>query len=263
MRAQGNRRSRRDREAKTDRIFEEIATTPPGPERERLLREVVALHLDLSDALARKYAGRGLETEDLVQVARLGLVLAVRRYRPGNPGGFPAFAIPTVTGEIKRHFRDHGWVVRPPRRLQELRMATRDKVATAEQELGRTATLSDIAPALGVKPEELEECALADSGFRPVSLDALVPGGGQDAFGDLLTAADSPIEQLADVLTLRSAVAKLTPRQRVVLRLRFVEGATQRQIGDHIGLSQMQVSRIISGTLDALRGALVSEPLAA
>lgn len=228
-------------------------------ERARLLADLVAVTLPLADAQAMRYAGRGIDTEDLVQVARTALVAALLRYEPGAGRGFEAYAVPTVRGELKRHFRDAGWMVRPPRGLQELRA----EVVTAEdalrQSLGRDAGLDELAAALGREPREVAEARATASAFTPTSLDAPSPGGGTP--GERIPDPSDAVDRALLRAAVRAEMERLSPRERVILRLRFVEERTQSEIGEAIGVSQMQVSRLLAGLLDRLRERL--DPLTA
>lgn len=227
----------------------ERASSPA--DRDRLLADVVAATMPLADSLAMRYTGRGIDTEDLVQVARTALVGAVQRYRPGAGRGFEAFAVPTVRGELKRHFRDAGWMVRPPRGLQELRAELVPAEDALRQRLGRDATLAELAQAVGRDGSEVAEARATASAFTPASLDAPTPSGGTagERLADPVDAADGVLLRAV----VRAEVARLTPRERVILRLRFVEERTQSEIGEAIGVSQMQVSRLLAGVLARLR----------
>lgn len=205
-----------------------VLTTIPSPTPQ--VDELVLDHLDLCEALARRYANRGIELDDLIQVARVGLVCAAQRFRP-EAGAFVPYAVATITGEIKRHFRS-SWMVRPPRRLQEQR--------------------SDDAPHAQRETDAL-------SAFRPVSLDSTTAG--DEAHAVELPVTDHDLELLPDLLTLHSAVDRLDSVERQVLRMRFVDDLAQAEIGRRLGVSQMQVSRILSRVLAGLREEM--EPAAA
>lgn len=238
-----------------------LADTRSPDRRQELIELVVQAHLALADGLARQYAHRGVDLDDLTQVARLGLLLAVERFRPSEGASFPAFAVPTIRGELKRYFRDHGWVVRPPRRVQELRARARTTRQELEQAHGHAPSLEEMAQALEVSPDELEECAVADTSFTPLSLDATTVT--QDVpLTERLGGEASALEGLADVLTLREELKDLSSRERWVVYWRFVDGLTQSEIGGRLGVSQMQVSRILSGILRRLRLALEPAALA-
>ncbi len=213
---------------------------------------LVMLNLGLADGIASRYLGRGIDRDDLVQVARLGLVKAVRRFRPGVGQSFVGFAAPTISGEIKRHFRDTGWMVRPPRRLQELGARLRDAEKDLEQDLHRRPTPDELATALEVDESQVRAAREAASSFHALSLD-LPASPGQTPPEVSLEEADDPFAAVDDSAWLRDALDDLTDRERVVLRLRFVELLTQSEIAERIGVSQMQVSRILRATLTRLR----------
>lgn len=238
----------RDRAAHDAACEKMFAALQRRPEDSALAERIALAYLDLADALARRYAHRGLEMDDLVQVARLALVKAVGRYEPA-PTGFVAYAVPTITGEIKRHFRDHGWTVRPPRRLQELRA----RLAVCREELERSghdaSEVSRLAAELGVGTADVIEAQALGYSFRPLPLDALGPY----AHTDLV------LDRLPESLSLRHALATLSPRDRQVVNWRYVDELTQGQIARRLGISQMQVSRILNRVLAHLRGEL--EPM--
>jgi RNA polymerase sigma-B factor len=238
----------------------------PRDRTERLLRDVeegrpvdrdtadalVLLNLGLADGIAARYLGRGIDRDDLVQVARLGLVKAVRRFRPGLGQSFVGFAAPTISGEIKRHFRDTGWMVRPPRRLQELGAQIRDVEKDLEQVLHRRPQTDELAAALEVDEGEVRAARQAASSFNALSLD-LPATPGQMAPEVTLEDTDDPFSAVDDSAWLSDALDDLTDRERMVLRLRFVDLLTQSDIAERIGVSQMQVSRILRSTLTRLR----------
>ena len=243
----------------------------PRDRTERLLRDVeqglpvdrdtadalVLLNLGLADGIAARYLGRGIDRDDLVQVARLGLVKAVRRYRPGVGQSFVGFAAPTISGEIKRHFRDTGWMVRPPRRLQELGARIRDVEKDLEQDLHRRPRPAELAAALEVDESHVRDARQAASSFHALSLD-LAATPGQMPPDVAVEESDDPFASVDDSAWLRGALNDLTDRERVVLRLRFVDLLTQSEIAEQIGVSQMQVSRILRSTLTRLRVRLVA-----
>lgn len=239
----------------TEKLLLRLSGTNDPDARLELVERIVDLNIDLADGLARQYANRGLDLDDLTQVARIGLLLAVKRFRPGIGPSFSAFAIPTIRGELRRHFRDHGWVVRPPRRLQELRARARVQREELEQRLGRTPSSVDLAAALEVDPKEIQQCDAADSGFHPLSLEATLDADDTPAMARLKDEGDE-LDTLPDLIALRRELASLSERELRVLRWRFTEGLTQSEIGVRLGVSQMQVSRILSATLAKLRRAL-------
>ena len=225
--------------------------------RSDLGERIVLLALPLADAVALRYRNRGIETDDLVQVARTALVKAVHRYRPGAGPGFAAFATPTVTGEVKRWFRDQGWAVRPPRRLQELRARLVAEEEELRHRLARTPCDRELAEVLGVSAADVAEARACSAGYHAMSLDAPTPAGTSLADHLLVTQCTAASHAVRDAL--RRAIGDLTDRERLVLELRFVEERTQSQIGEQIGVSQMQVSRILRSVLARLRADVVDD----
>lgn len=222
-------------------------------ERQALLDQVVLLNGSVAESIAGRYRQRGIESDDLVQVAYLGLVKAAQGYRVGEGPGFLAYAVPTISGEIKRHFRDFGWVVRPPRRLQELRSQVMTARADLQQVKGRPPTPQELAKAVGVSVEELSEAELADGCYSALSLDSPGRPGGTTVLADLLVDETDHFDHVERMEALRPALQRLTERDRQILLLRFVRGWTQDQIGQEIGVSQMQVSRLLTRILADLR----------
>jgi RNA polymerase sigma-B factor len=222
----------------------------------RLRHEVVLDHLALATSIARRYDHRGLERQDLEQVALLGLVQAVRRYNPEFGSGFVAFAVPTITGELKRYFRDHGWAVRPPRQLQEQSLAVRSCVDRLAQDLGREPECAEVAASLGLSAREVEQARAVDGQYIARSMDAPVDYDSGASLADTLGEPAVELDRVEDFETLRPLLTTLKARERLILRLRFVDNLTQRQIGQQIGVSQMQVSRLLSDILLRLRQAM-------
>lgn len=250
------------RELRTEELLGRLDGCTDESEREAVTAELVELNLGLCDALANRYANRGADRDDLVQVARMALLLAVRRFRPEAGRSFVAFAVPTITGEIKRHFRDHCWMVRPPRRIQELRARASKQGQQLEQRLGRRATPAELVEELGVEAGLVREATVADGSYRPWSLDAPLDAESGTSFGTTLADSADP-DAIVDRLALQRALAGLSRRERLVLKWRFEEGCTQAEIGRRLGVSQMQVSRILRRSLDRARIALGDdEPLA-
>jgi RNA polymerase sigma-B factor len=235
------------------------ACTSPA-ERDVLVDAAVGSALPLADALARRYGGRGIDAEDLQQVARTALVAAVLRYRPASGHGFEAFAVPTIRGELKRHFRDCGWAVRPPRRLQELRAELTTTEEALQHRLAREVSDAELAEALGCSAEDVADARLCGSGYRPSSLDAPTPAG--DSVGVGLASDDDVYDRCDLRATVRAEVHKLSERERLILDLRFREERTQSEIGQVLGVSQMQVSRLLAAILQRLGVALGVRPAA-
>ena len=249
------------REAKTRELFDILAEAQTPEERQRITTELVELNLPLCDALATRYLGRGVDFDDLVQVARTALWIAIQRFRPAEGRSLASYAVPTITGELKRYFRDHCWVVRPPRQIQDLGSLTSRTTEGLEQASGRKVTVQEIGDALGVDQKQVAECIIARAGYRPLSLDATT--GDSASVGSFLSDDEDLAGELTDRLALRRALDELSPRDRQVLAWRFEEDCTQSEIAARLGLSQRQVSRIIRRILDTTRELLEpAEPLA-
>lgn len=235
--------------------FSALARLPAGSrERTAARDEIVGRTLPLAEHLARRFLGRGETYDDLVQVARIGLLHAVDRFDPSRGSDFVAFAVPTIMGELRRHFRDAGWALRVPRRMKELHLAISGAVGDLSQVLGRAPTVSELAAALGLPKEDVAEGIVAGNAYRTVPVDsASAPVMGVVAS---LGFDDAALAQVDDAETLRPALAALSERDRTVLALRFVDGLTQTQIAARVGISQMHVSRVLARTLAQLRADL-------
>jgi RNA polymerase sigma-B factor len=220
--------------------------------------------LPLADHIARRFKNRGEPYEDLVQVARMGLIQAVNRFDVDNGADFLAFAVPTMMGEVRRYFRDHGWSIKVPRRMKELGPQLNRARDELSQRLGRAPTASEVASHLGLDREEVVQAQLASSAYTTLSSDAPAFGGEGDdgrsvrsSFGDL----DANLEKVLDVETVRPLLAALPERDQTVLLLRFFENMTQTQIAERLGVSQMHVSRLLARALATLRDQ-VHQPVA-
>ncbi len=246
-----------DLDTEVDALAAELADETDPARRSQLVERIVIQMLPLADGLAMRYSGRGVETDDLLQVARTALVKAVDRYRPGAGPGLAAFAHPTISGELKRWFRDHGWAVRPPRRIQELRAGLVVEEERLRHTLNRDPHDTELASVLGVSVDEVDEARGVSAGYHAVSLDAPTAAGTNLA--DHLLVANSHAGPIEVRDALRHAIAGLTERQRLVLRLRYVDELTQGEIGEQIGVSQMQVSRILRGIVERLRCELLAD----
>jgi RNA polymerase sigma-B factor len=250
-----------------------------GPERTREDRELFLRHqrdrdpaarealverfLPLARQLARRYQRADEPLEDLVQVAALGLIKAIDRFSPEREVAFSSYAVPTILGELKRHFRDRTWAVRVPRDLQELALRVDRAVSDLSKESGRAPSVQDIAQRVGATEEHVLEALEASGAYRATSFDAPRAGGGQEDSGDSLKDAvgheDFGFGLAEDRATLDRLMQAIGPREREVLRLRFVEDMTQAEIGERIGVSQMQISRLIRQSLARLRAAAAAE----
>ncbi len=249
-------------ETETRRLLTQAAATTDELARQRLQDEAVRRSMPVARAIAGRYRDRGLASEDLVQVACLGLVKAVRRYDPALDHDFLAFAVPTIAGEIKRYFRDYGWTVRPPRGIQELRGEVSRARATLTQRLGGSPRSEEVAEHLGVDVERVIEVLGAGGCFTPLSLDAAVIEDGPETLGERLPEIDVDYARTEARIVLAPVLRALSERDRKILELRFFHGLTQQEIGDRIGVSQMQVSRLLARILRRLRRELEHGPAA-
>lgn len=224
------------------------------PSRPEVRTQAIEAWLFLARSLAYRYAGRGEPLSDLTQTAVVGLIKAVDRFDPARSGPFPAFAVPTIVGEIKRYFRDQAWALRVPRRLQELRLAIAESTDALTQQLGHSPTPAELAQDLCLDEEEVRDGLRAARAYTTASLDAPADDSESGAtLGDLL-GQDDPALALAELrLTVAPAVAALPARERRILILRFFGNLSQDQIARRIGISQMHVSRLLARTLAALR----------
>jgi RNA polymerase sigma-B factor len=242
-------------------LLVELNCSSIDSERQAALRdEVVALHLSLAEHLARRFRNRGEPLDDLVQVAMVGLLKAIDGFDPHRGIDFSSYAIPTMVGEIKRHFRDKGWSVRVPRRLKEMKLEVTKASGTLTQDLGRTLTNADLADHLGVTEEEIRECQVSARGYSALSLSA--PLGDEDAdstLADLIGDADKGMESVEDRESLRPLIDELPARQRRIIAMRFYGNMTQSQIAERLGISQMHVSRLLSRSLAHLREGMLLE----
>ena len=249
--------------------MDDAATRRPVPDRAELgellrtyrqtgdpaLRDrLVEMHLGLAEYLARRFDRRGEPVEDLIQVASLALINAVDRFDPDRGLEFTTFAVPTIVGELKRHFRDRGWALRVPRRLQELHLRLVGSVAELTHELGRSPSIPELAERTQATPDEVIEAMEAGRAYRSASLDA--PPGDDGAGPAAAWPVGETDERFAGVeerSELAGLLAGLPERERAILVLRFYDGLTQSEIADRVGISQMHVSRLLARTLEQLR----------
>lgn len=257
--------SRAEDERRNDRTVELLRRagdeSVPRSERQQCIDLAVELNLPIAEALARRYRSRGEDLDDLIQVARLGLIQAVHRFSP-EMGNFAAFAVPTITGEIKRHFRDHFWSTpRPPRRLQSLHREAVDAWSDVAQETGRIPTTAEIAGRLGAHPDEVRE-ALTANPLNSSSLDAAtetVPSAA-NWIGTLdpgFEAVDDELERAQLTNRLQSAIAELSEQDRLILHMRFKHNCRQSAIAAELGISQMSVSRRLTKITQVLHTKLL------
>lgn len=225
------------------------------PARQLVLTSVVRLNTGVAEAVAARYRRRGVDGDDLTQAAYEGLVKAVARFDPTKAEDLLSFAVPTIRGEVQRHFRDRSWSVRPPRALQELEARARKESDRLLQELGREATLEELAEALGVSVAECAQALNAHHAWSALSLDKPLDGasgeGGPTLGGRL--SEDAGFDRIDDLLSLRPALATLGERDRLVVQLRFVDELTQGDIAERLGVTQTHVSRLLHRILRRLR----------
>ncbi|MFJ8229286.1 RNA polymerase sigma factor SigF [Streptomyces sp. NPDC094448] len=241
-------------------LFIELRKLPDGsPERAELRNRLVRMHLPLVEHLARRFRNRGEPLDDLTQVATIGLIKSVDRFDPDRGVEFSTYATPTVVGEIKRHFRDKGWAVRVPRRLQELRLALTTATAELSQLHGRSPTVHELAERLGISEEEVLEGLESANAYSTLSLDVPDTDDESPAVADTLGAEDEALEGVEYRESLKPLLEDLPPREKRILLLRFFGNMTQSQIAQEVGISQMHVSRLLARTLAQLRDKLLVE----
>lgn len=236
--------------ARAELLLEQALECDDPAEAMSLRQEAVLLTLDLPELVARRYAGRGVDHDDLVQVGRMALVKAAQRYRTDHGNGFVAYAMPTISGEVKRHFRDCVWAVRPPRRLQEVRAMLADAEERLTQSLHRTPSTDEMADALDLDRAEVSLARQCGSAYWALSLDHPDEG---DVSPAVLATESADLERLLRLRSVGKALQGLTERELLIVRLRFVDDLTQSEIGAVLGVSQMQVSRLLAGILRRLR----------
>ena len=250
-----------DLRTRTAQLFRAMAAAGAGtPGRTAARDGLVALHMPLVEHLARRFRNRGEPYDDLVQVATIGLIKAIDRFESDRGVEFSTYATPTILGEIKRYFRDKGWAIRVPRRLQELRLSLTAATAELTQQLGRAPTVAELSERLGLSPDLVIEGLESANAYNTLSLDA--PDQNEaDATTvlDGLGGEDEALESVEYRESLKPLLAQLDTREKRILTLRFFRGMTQSQIADEIGISQMHVSRLLARTLTELRTGLLKE----
>ncbi|MFJ8644610.1 RNA polymerase sigma factor SigF [Streptomyces sp. NPDC093546] len=268
---QHEQQEQRDRQRQTPRhdpqdrsgaraMFIRLRELPDGsPQRAELRNQLVRMHLPLVEHLARRFRNRGEPLDDLTQVATIGLIKSVDRFDPERGVEFSTYATPTVVGEIKRHFRDKGWAVRVPRRLQELRLSLTTATAELSQLHGRSPTVHELAERLGISEEEVLEGLESANAYSTLSLDVPDTDDESPAVADTLGAEDEALEGVEYRESLKPLLEDLPPREKRILLLRFFGNMTQSQIAQEVGISQMHVSRLLARTLAQLREKLLVE----
>ncbi|WP_344602795.1 SigB/SigF/SigG family RNA polymerase sigma factor [Streptomyces glaucus] len=256
---QGTRHDPQDRSG-ARAMFAELRGLEEGsPQYAELRNQLVRMHLPLVEHLARRFRNRGEPLDDLTQVATIGLIKSVDRFDPARGVEFSTYATPTVVGEIKRHFRDKGWAVRVPRRLQELRLALTTATAELSQLHGRSPTVHELAEKLSISEEEVLEGLESANAYSTLSLDVPDTDDESPAVADTLGAEDEALEGVEYRESLKPLLEGLPPREKRILLLRFFGNMTQSQIAQEVGISQMHVSRLLARTLAQLREKLLVE----
>jgi RNA polymerase sigma-B factor len=251
---------RSDLDEKVSRLLARIgALAPDDPARAAARAELINLCVPVATYLARRYRNRGEPFDDLVQIAVVGLIKAVDGFDPRRGVAFGSYAWPTIVGEIKRHFRDRGWAMRVPRRLQELRLRISGVAGPLTQRLGRAPTVADLAADLGESEEAIAAGLACSPAYRLLSLQVPLRGVDGGEFADVLGAADPRLEGVEQRETLRPLIARLPIRERRILVMRYFGNMTQAQIAAETGISQMHVSRLLGHSLRVLREALRAE----
>jgi RNA polymerase sigma-B factor len=247
---------------RTRELFTRLtALDADAPARQPVRDALVEQHLPLVEHLARRFRNRGEPYDDLVQVATIGLIKSVDRFDPERGVEFSTYATPTIVGEIKRHFRDKGWAVRVPRRLQELRLALTAATSELSQKNGRSPTVHELAVQLGLSEEEVLEGLESANAYSTLSLDAGDQGGDDEGIAvvDTLGVEDEGLEGVEYRESLKPLLERLPPREKKILMLRFFRNMTQSEIAREVGISQMHVSRLLARTLAQLREGLLVE----
>ena len=243
------------------RALADEGAAPDSPERTYVRDTLIELNLPLVRYAAARFRSRNEPMEDIVQVGTIGLIKAIDRFDCERGVEFPTFAMPTVVGEIKRFFRDTSWSVRVPRRLQELRLALTKASDELAQKLDRSPTVPELAAVLGVSEEDVVDGLAVGNAYTASSLDSPSPedDGGEGSLADRLGYEDTALEGVEYRESLKPLLAKLPPRERQIIMLRFFANMTQSQIGEEVGISQMHVSRLLTRTLAQLREGLISD----
>ena len=241
--------------------FARLAALDEGdPGRSAVRADLVRLHLPLVEHLARRFRNRGEPLDDLVQVGTIGLIKAVDRFDLGRGVEFSTYATPTIVGEIKRWFRDKGWSIRVPRRLQELRLSLVTATGELTQELGRSPTVAELAGRLSISEDEILEGLESANAYSTVSLDAPESTAWDGpSVGEALGEDDDALATVEFRESLRPLLAALAPRERRIVVLRFFRQMTQTQIAAEVGMSQMHVSRLLARSLATLREGLTED----
>ncbi|MFB8076869.1 RNA polymerase sigma factor SigF [Streptomyces sp. NPDC056013] len=253
----------RDARALSKAFLRELAAREEGTAEHQYVRNtLIEMNMSLVVYAAGRFRSRGDEREDILQVGMIGLIKAIDRFDLSREVEFATFAVPYIVGEIKRFFRDNTWAVHVPRRLQEARVELAKATDELSARLGRAPRPSELAPVMDLSEDEVVEAQVAANGYHSTSLDARLAGDSEEedaALADLIGQEDPALALFEEFHTLAPLVEALAPRDRLLLHLRFVEELTQTEIGERIGVSQMQVSRLLARSLDRLRDGMVED----
>jgi RNA polymerase sigma-B factor len=255
--ARSRARERADRARRTDDVLDRLDLAA-DEDRPALLDELVEVNLGVARSIARRYRRRGVSDEDLEQVACLALVRVARSYDHSAGHDFLSYAVPSIRGEVQRYFRDLGWVVRPPRRVQEVQGRISACESELSTDLGRPPTPTDLARELGEDESDVREAMAANGCFAPTSLDQLVGATETSSIGDQLGEDERGLAAAEARVVLRPVVGRLTARERRILDMRFFGDCTQQEIADEIGVTQMQVSRLLGSLMTRMREDLLA-----
>ncbi|MEU9230385.1 RNA polymerase sigma factor SigF [Streptomyces massasporeus] len=243
-------------------FFDQLAVLEEGTAEYQYARNtLIEMNISLVRYAAARFRSRGPEEmEDIVQVGTIGLIKAIDRFEISREVEFTSFAVPYIVGEIKRFFRDTSWAVHVPRRLQEARVQLARATEELRSRLGRTPTVKELSQLMCLSEEEVNEARLASNGYNSSSLDAAISSSedGETALADFIGTEDAALELVEDFHALAPLIAELDERDRRIIHLRFVEERTQAQIGEHLGVSQMHVSRLLNRTLTRLREGMLT-----
>lgn len=239
---------------RTDELYRELADESDPNRRAALLEDVIVLNLPVARSIASRYRNRGCALEDLEQTASMALIRAARDFDPERGYHFLSYAVPCISGAVKKYFRDFGWTVRPPRPVQELQRRLEVAGQVVDPTTGTGPTVAELARSLDVAEHQVDEALAARGCFTPTSLDLEIGVGDSAVLGDLLVATDESALDAVDVrAVLRPAIARLTDADRDVLTMRFIEERTQQEMADELGTTQPAVSRIINRILREMR----------
>lgn len=259
-RARARSHERADRARRTDEVLARLDETVDPEGRQHLLDELVRINMGVAESIAARYRHRGIGDDDLQQVAYVALVRVAQTYDHQSGHDFLSYAVPSIRGEVRRHFRDQGWMVRPPRRVQEVQSRVTAAQSELGTELGHPPTAGELAEELDEPVHDVEEALAANGCFSPTSLDQVVGVTESTSIGDQLGEEEPGLDAAEARVVLAPVVRELDERERRILELRFFGDCTQQEIADEIGVTQMQVSRLLSGLMARLRSALEREP---